>query len=175
LIQENERRILRKMNNQQTEIVELFEKHGLSIELIAAEHEVSEQYVKAVLMQYSRVYKTTHAKLAGNNDYISDSTLRELYDAQLALALNAENEAVKLKAIQFLINDKRGRLDVEIENAKNRAKEDSKGKVVNINIQKFNVLIQRAKEQKELILSNNNNTEKLVTPAPKALLEEAVA
>lgn len=129
------------MKNQHNEIVSLYETHGMGEVEIAEELGVSVNAVKAVLLQYSKVHKRAHKKL--ENEYISEDMLRRLYEDHFILATESDNDAVRLKAAQYLINDRRGRLDVEV-----KAKEEKPANNTNI----FNILIQRAAEQKAKVL-----------------------
>lgn len=68
--------------------------------------------VKAVLLQFSKVYRHIVKEESAKDEHITDDELVEAYDAVKEVMRYAENEGVKLKAACRLIDERKGRLDM---------------------------------------------------------------
>lgn len=97
--------------NQQ--IITAFEDLQLTPEEIAREQELEITAVKAVLMQFSSVYRKM-CKVESDSEAefnFKDHELAVANQSIAELAAYAENEAVRLKAAIYLRDDRKGRLD----------------------------------------------------------------
>jgi len=84
-----------------------YETLGLTVEQIAEQQDLEIGEVRAVLWQVSRKFKQDTGETVKSEDEIE-----ELYKD---LAKNSSVDAVREKALRFLINEKRGRNDVPVE------------------------------------------------------------
>ena len=84
-----------------------YETLGLTVEQIAEQQELEVSEVRAVLWQVSRKFKQDTGAAIESSDEIE-----ELYKD---LAKHSSVDAVREKALRFLINEKRGRNDVPVE------------------------------------------------------------
>jgi len=119
------------MSGEVQQILNLYEKLNLSLEDIAEDRDISLTEVKAVLMQYSSIYRG-----AIKEDKTLDFTDSELELANKAIAeimLSTDDENIKFRAAKYIRQDKKGRLDA----AKNM-------RGLNINVFTFNDQMKRA-------------------------------
>ena len=100
------------MNARTTRLLSLFENLGLSLDQIAAEESIPEAEVKAVLYQHSRQYRDSVDKEKSRED-ISDEEFQALLYTYKEIAMHAEDDSVREKALRFLINEKKGRNDAD--------------------------------------------------------------
>src|SRR5215813_108072 len=121
-----------------TAIVESFETLGMSPSEIAIDQELDETSVKAILMQFSSIYR----KNCGNKEELNftDEQEQAAIDviANIARGYTEADENTQLRAAMFLRNDKRGRLDIVKQSAG-----------LNINVLLFNEQMAKAIAAKE--------------------------
>jgi len=160
--------------NQHIEIVELFEKHQLSEELIASELGVEEGVVISTLMQFSGIYKKLHENLARKENK-TDEEYQELIERYRELAFFAEDENTKARCLEFLVNENRGRNDLGLKKLAQDKELAGVGgnKVPNVMI--FNLLLEKGREQGKRISVNLpkiiNLENSIETPEQKELAE----
>ena len=123
--------------NQQ--IISAYEELGMTPEQIAEDQELDLFAVKAVLMQFSRMFRVAAGespKEIGFNDEQEQAIVDVI--ANIARGYTDADERTQLRAAMFLRNDRRGRLDI--------------GKQLNglnINVINFNEQMKKAIEAKQ--------------------------
>lgn len=131
-----------------------YEVLNLTIEQIAEQQELAVSEVKAILYQTSSAYKSEFAGEADEDD------VKELYTE---LARTSTVDAVRERALRFLINEKMGRNDVGLRLCKLKEREQSVGEVdLAMRLHSFNEELKRARE------ASSNQTQ-------PARLEESVS
>ena len=116
------------------QIVSAYEVSGMSIPEIAAELELDELAVKAVLLQNSNVFRKECKKNVELN--YNDDEAQEMKAIVLNLARYSEDERLQFRAAQYVLDDKKGRLD-NVQMSKNMVN-------VNVNVMTINSIIQKA-------------------------------
>ena len=126
-----------------SQIATLYEAQGLSPAAISQALGLSPEIVELDLSRNSKKYRNDLASAADQN--ISDKELKGLYARVKALAVQEDDPRLALQACQFLINDRKGRLD-KVQTT-----------IVNNNIfQKISTGITAAKERTYLELNEPN-------------------
>ena len=123
------------MNAVCIQVVELYESSGLSINDIASELNLEVEAVKTCLIQHSSVYNKS---LKSSEETFTDSEYL-LAKSAIANSVFADDEAVRLRAAVFIVNEKKGRNDM-IKNLKSAG---------NTNILIINQQMSRAKKALE--------------------------
>lgn len=124
-----------------TEIVEMFESLSMTPEQICVNTGYEISAVKAVLLQFSRVYRQVTKGVDASDEHITNDELVEAYEAVKEVMRYGENEGVKLKAACRLIDERKGRLDM-VDTLRSTS----------INITIFNQQILAAREAKDKAL-----------------------
>ena len=116
-----------------------YETLGLSVEQIAEQQDLEVAEVRAVLWQVSRKFKQDTGETLEAEDEIE-----ELYKD---LAKHSSVDAVREKALRFLINEKKGRNDVPVElmRIKQRAQAVNETNLA-MNLVSFNEEMRRIRE-----------------------------
>jgi len=106
--------------------IALFEGFNLGPEVIAEQLNLDEVTVKTILLQYSKVYRKqnrtpaddeeTEEQKKEKNIKFSSSELEYAHRAMVDL-IDSEDEHIKFKASRFVIDEKRGRHDVDARRA----------------------------------------------------------
>ncbi len=99
------------MNALQLSIVHQYDELGMTIEEIAEEHpNLDPVGIKTCLTTFSLKYKQENS--TPDQPEITDDEHRLFMNSYKGLALGAEDEKVRERALKFLINEKKGRNDV---------------------------------------------------------------
>lgn len=133
----------------ETSIVQQYEVCGLTAEEIAGMEGMEVAAVKAVLLQSSRLYRD--AERAGELekcDELSDEEMRDAYKVLVTLATYSDNDGVRLKAANRIIDEKKGRL------TSRKALRDTSGGGAKVNILIFNRALQALNERKKELLQD---------------------
>lgn len=138
-----------EMSPSSRSIVVDYEENGASVAQIAEAQEVGVEAVEAVLWQFSDRFRkekssgaTTNPKAPGPADDISDSEHRVFVEMYKELALNTENEKLRARMLENLIDEKKGRKDWRA-----RAAAATTGvSAVQLNVFVFNRALARARE-----------------------------
>lgn len=135
--------MLPKLNGTETQMVTLY-RQGLSVDEIASVLEKPREIVATVI---ELTCKTQEADDKGGPvkaaDLISDEDLKEVVAGILEIAkYEQENPGVRLKAAQFIVEEKMGRNDARV----------SGGKLPRLNVNVLNQYIAFAKQKAEKIL-----------------------
>ena len=95
-------------------IVTAYEEEGLTPDFIAEDRGLDIAAVKAALMQGSSLYRKNCGSEAENEDGLnfSKEEQRRIKDGILDIALGAEDEHLRFKALSFCRDDAKGRRDV---------------------------------------------------------------
>lgn len=96
------------MQNQQ--IVQAFDQLGLTPKQISDEFNLNEIAVKAILMQFSPVYRKSMDTEIDNN--FTDKELIEANNVMLKLMRHSEDDHLRFKVAKYIRDDKKGRLDI---------------------------------------------------------------
>lgn len=96
------------MQNQQ--IVQAFDQLNLTPKQIADEFNLNEIAVKAILMQFSPVYRKSMDTEIDNN--FTDKELVEANNVMLGLIRHSEDDHLRFKVAKYIRDDKKGRLDI---------------------------------------------------------------
>lgn len=129
-------------------IVKQYEEHNMGVEDICGENgELEPTSVKAVLVQYSAKYRADikDGQLAPEDDFSEDEAVM----ARQAIAqvmMTTDDDYLKLRAAQYIRNDKKGRLD-SVNGLKN----------LNINVMAFNENMRKVQEARERTLKMVEN------------------
>jgi hypothetical protein len=92
------------------QIVVAYEELGMTSSQIAADQELDEAVVKAVLLQSSEKYrKETQQKV---EDGYTDTDLSKAFDIVRNTAFYSEDEHLRYKAAESIIDEKKGRKDI---------------------------------------------------------------
>jgi hypothetical protein len=100
--------------NYHLEVVTLFEAEGLTPEQIATDRGYDVEFVITTLMQFSRVYKENMRSIEKNKADVTDEEYEELLTSYKNLAKYSDDEHLREKALRFLINEKKGRNNVQV-------------------------------------------------------------
>jgi hypothetical protein len=102
------------MNALERTIVTDWEDNKTPIDVIAQEMDLEPESVKAVLCQYSSVYRNSTQGAPVENskqaEQLNDSELQELMSSYRALTFS-DNEHIRERVLRRLIDEKKGRLD----------------------------------------------------------------
>lgn len=85
-------------------IVQLFEIHSLSVEEIASEQELDPLAVKALLIQFSPLYKKSIEESEKEEEFVSKEEIKEFVESYKSIARYSEEVYVKERALKNLIN-----------------------------------------------------------------------
>lgn len=122
-----------------TQVVAAYEQLGLTPAQIAEQMEMEEGQVKALLYQLSSRYKQ---ELGGTID--STDELIKLYED---LARSSPQDAVREKALRFLIDEKKGRNDIPMELLKLKRRQQANEDVdILMKVSDFNTAISKIRE-----------------------------
>lgn len=122
-----------------TQVVAAYEQLGLTPAQIAEQMEMEEGQVKALLYQLSSRYKQ---ELGGTID--STDELVRLYED---LARSSPQDAVREKALRWLIDEKRGRNDIPMELLKLKRRQQANEDVdILMKVSDFNSAISKIRE-----------------------------
>lgn len=99
------------MSALETTIVSDWETNKTPIEVIAADLDLEVEAVKAVLLQYSAIYrKQQNGEEKNVTEALNDSELAELMNSYKSLTFS-DNEHIRERVLRRLIDEKKGRLD----------------------------------------------------------------
>ena len=99
------------MSALETTIVSDWETNKTPIEVIAADLDLEIEAVKAILLQYSAIYrKQQNGDNKNVDEALNDAELQELMNSYKALTFS-DNEHIRERVLRRLIDEKKGRLD----------------------------------------------------------------
>lgn len=123
-----------------TQVVAAYEQLGLTVEQIAEQMEMEVGQVKSLLYQLSTRYKQ---ELGGSIDNTDE--LVKLYED---LARSSPCDAVREKALRFLIDEKKGRNDIGLELLRLKRRQQANEDVdILMKVSEFNDIISRNRDR----------------------------
>lgn len=117
-------------------IVTSYEVLELSVEDIAAQEGLEVESVKAILAGHSSLYRERLRSDSATED-ISNGEFEDIKSAMKQIALYGEQEGVRLKALRFLWDEKKGR---------NEIKKDEGARNLRVNVLIFNQQLKKIRE-----------------------------
>lgn len=130
-----------------TQIVTAFETLGLSLEQIAGQFDIEVDEVRAILFDNSRAYRQQCGRLR------SEDEVEELLTEYRALAKRSEVDAVRERALRFLIDERKGRNDIGKETLELKKRQTKVGEIdLSLRIAQFNETLKSTRAQIESTL-----------------------